>query len=170
MSISTDLTRLQSAKAAMKTAMQNKGVTVPDGAKLDAFAALIDSIPAGGGAMTSGKFTPSADIASEYTITHNLGVVPKLFVLFVNDTSSGVTGALIYAIFYNGEKPVFGISSTNTQGYTIFQYQDWITDITSTANSDGPLREATSTTIDVHPETKDAVLKARTEYVWVACA
>ena len=49
MSISTDLTRLQSAKAAMKTAIQNKGVTVTDGAKLDAFAALIDSIPAGGG-------------------------------------------------------------------------------------------------------------------------
>ena len=53
MSISTDLTRLQSAKAAMKTAMQNKGVTVPDGAKLDAFAALIDSIPAGGGGYTA---------------------------------------------------------------------------------------------------------------------
>ena len=52
MSISTDLTRLQSAKAAMKTAMQNKGVTVPDDAKLDAFAALIDSIPAGGGGYT----------------------------------------------------------------------------------------------------------------------
>ena len=53
MSISTDLTRLQSAKAAMKTAIQNKGVTVPDGAKLDAFAALIDSIPAGGGGYTA---------------------------------------------------------------------------------------------------------------------
>lgn len=49
MSISTDLTRLQSAKAAMKTAIQGKGVTVPDSAKLDAFAALIDSIPYGGG-------------------------------------------------------------------------------------------------------------------------
>ena len=53
MSISTDLTRLQSAKAAIRTAIEDKGVTVPDSAKLDAFAALIDSIPTGGGGYTA---------------------------------------------------------------------------------------------------------------------
>lgn len=171
MSIQTELTRITNAKSAIKTAVEGKGVTVPDGTLLDGMAALIDSIEAGGGgAMTSGKFTPTADISSVYTITHNLGVVPNLFVLFLNDRSSGVTKSLIYAIFYNGLNPVFGVSNTGTQGYTIYQFQDWIKDITSTANSDGPLRGATSTTIEVHPEAKSVVLKARKEYVWVACA
>lgn len=75
MSISTDLTRLQSAKAAMKTAIQNKGVTVPDGAKLDVFAALIDSIEAGGGEKNlfgtyfeTGSIIPASDITANYTI------------------------------------------------------------------------------------------------------
>lgn len=133
---------------------------------------LVGTLEAGGGgAVTSGKFTPTADIASVYTITHNLGVVPKLFVLFVNGESSGVTGSLIYAISYNGEKPVFGISSTSTRGYTIYQYRDEITDITN-ASIKSVLHGATSTTINVNPKRQGetAVLKAQKEYMWVACA
>lgn len=48
MSISDQITRLQNAKASIKTSIENKGVTVPDDAKLDAFPALIDDIQAGG--------------------------------------------------------------------------------------------------------------------------
>lgn len=51
MSISTDITRLQNAKAAIKTAIEGKGVTVPDATLLDGMAALIDSIEAGGGGI-----------------------------------------------------------------------------------------------------------------------
>ena len=50
MSIQTELTRLTNAKAAIKTAIEGKGVTVPEATLLDGMAALIDSIPAGGGA------------------------------------------------------------------------------------------------------------------------
>lgn len=49
MSIQTDLTRIKSAKAAIKAAIEGKGVTVPDATLLDGMAALIDSIEAGGG-------------------------------------------------------------------------------------------------------------------------
>ena len=49
MSIQTELTRLTNAKAAIKTAIEGKGVTVPDGILLDGMAALIESIEAGGG-------------------------------------------------------------------------------------------------------------------------
>ena len=50
MSIQTELTRLTNAKAAIKTAIEGKGVTVPDTTLLDGMAALIASIEAGGGA------------------------------------------------------------------------------------------------------------------------
>lgn len=53
MSIQTDLTRIRSAKAAIKAAIEGKGVTVPDATMLDGMAALIDSIQAGGSANLS---------------------------------------------------------------------------------------------------------------------
>ena len=50
MSIQTELTRLTNAKAAIKTAIEGKGVTVPEATLLDGMASLIESIEAGGGA------------------------------------------------------------------------------------------------------------------------
>ena len=50
MSIQTELTRITNAKAAIKAAIEGKGVTVPDGTMLDGMAALIAGIEAGGGA------------------------------------------------------------------------------------------------------------------------
>ena len=43
MSIQTELTRLTNAKAAIKTAIEGKGVTVPDTTLLDGMAALIEA-------------------------------------------------------------------------------------------------------------------------------
>lgn len=44
MSIQTELTRIQNAKAAIKTAIEGKGVTVPDATLLDGMSSLIGSI------------------------------------------------------------------------------------------------------------------------------
>lgn len=49
MSIATEITRLQGAKADLKTAIEGKGVTVSSSAKLDAYPALVDAISGGGG-------------------------------------------------------------------------------------------------------------------------
>lgn len=49
MSISSEITRLQNAKADIKSSIEEKGVTVPSTATLDEYSELIDSIPAGGG-------------------------------------------------------------------------------------------------------------------------
>ena len=49
MSIQTELTRITNAKAAIKAAIEGKGVTVPDAALLDGMATLIESIETGGG-------------------------------------------------------------------------------------------------------------------------
>lgn len=98
MSISTDLTRLQSAKAAMKTAIQNKGVTVPGGAKLDAFAALIDSIEAGGGTgAVFGTITPAA--SGVQTITHGLGKQPTGILIFQDNERPSSETEGVYAAF-----------------------------------------------------------------------
>lgn len=87
MSIQTELTRITNAKTAIKTAIEGKGVTVPDGTLLDGMASLIESIEAGGGVVcTYGSFTPSEVIKLNtsttdpaYVVEHNLGVVPNLF-------------------------------------------------------------------------------------------
>lgn len=49
MSIQTDLPRIINAKAAIKAAIEGKGVTVPEATLLDGMASLIESIEAGGG-------------------------------------------------------------------------------------------------------------------------
>lgn len=49
MSIASEISRLQQAKADIKTAIENKGVTVPSSATLDAYDGYIDDIPSGGG-------------------------------------------------------------------------------------------------------------------------
>ena len=70
MSIQTELTRLTNAKAAIQTAIEGKGVTVPSGTLLDGMASLIESIEAGGGAgielptgykVSTGTYTPNTE-------------------------------------------------------------------------------------------------------------
>lgn len=53
MAISNEIARLQQAKADLKTAIENKGVTVPSNATLDDYADLVDSIVTGGGSSSS---------------------------------------------------------------------------------------------------------------------
>ena len=94
MSIQTELTRITNAKAAIKTAIEGKGVTVPDGTLLDGMAALIESIQAGGdfnSTIVKGSFTlsertkiphqayPSSDV---FKIEHNSGFVPRAVFLY----------------------------------------------------------------------------------------
>ena len=78
MSIQTELTRITNAKTAIKTAIEGKGVTVPDGTMLDGMAALIEAIEAGGmktifnHKFEYGSITPAEDITSDYTITFHI--------------------------------------------------------------------------------------------------
>lgn len=47
MSISNEITRLTNAKVGIKTALENKGVTVSDNAKIDTYGSLVNSIEVG---------------------------------------------------------------------------------------------------------------------------
>ena len=85
MSIQTELTRITNAKAAIKTAIEGKGVTVPDGTLLDGMAALIEAIEAGGGGMKVEVFsiTPANDMpAGEYEIGETTITNPHFCVCF----------------------------------------------------------------------------------------
>lgn len=68
MSVQSEITRLQNAKAAIKTAIEGKGVTVPNGTLLDGMASLIEAIEVGGSSdytpfelVTMGTITPTED-------------------------------------------------------------------------------------------------------------
>ena len=86
MSIQTELTRIINAKAAIKTAIEGKGVTVPDGTLLDGMATLIESIETGGGAgIATGSFTQNESLDYIKTITHGLGTIPKIVIILWDD-------------------------------------------------------------------------------------
>lgn len=71
MSVATELTRIQSAKAALKTSIRNKGVSVSDNALISEYPALVDSIEAGGGGDTAMKENVQGTLTS-YTIPNDV--------------------------------------------------------------------------------------------------
>ena len=86
MSIQTELTRLTNAKAAIKTAIEGKGVTVPDTTLLDGMASLIESIEAGcsENQLVYGTYTPASDQTAAYggSFSVEFGFVPDVFVMY----------------------------------------------------------------------------------------
>lgn len=68
MSIASEISRLQSAKAAIRSAIDDKGVTVPSFYTLDQYADLIEAIPTGSGGTT---LVPTA---GDYPVVENAGL------------------------------------------------------------------------------------------------
>lgn len=99
MSIQTELTRITNAKAAIKAAIEGKGVTVPDATLLDGMAALIESIEAGGGAdispwadMVTFSITPAEDLTGRIDFTSFIPGrtrFPNIFILGQRANTSG---------------------------------------------------------------------------------
>lgn len=99
MSIQTELTRITNAKAAIKAAIEGKGVTVPDATLLDGMAALIESIEAGGGAdispwadMVTFSITPAEDLTGDIDFTSFIPGrtnEPSIFILGQRAKTSG---------------------------------------------------------------------------------
>ena len=94
MSIQTELTRLTNAKAAIQTAIEGKGVTVPEATLLDGMASLIDSIEAGGGGVRveQGSVT-FAEAQNSYTFVAD---TPDIFIAYVEDDSRPVYSSAKY--------------------------------------------------------------------------
>ena len=93
MSIQTELTRLTNAKAAIQTAIEGKGVTVPSGTLLDGMAALIESIEAGNTSnnIVVGSFTLSESLTTSsplhIDVTFPKDELPLMYLVY-EDTSN----------------------------------------------------------------------------------
>lgn len=114
-------------------AIEGKGVDVPSGAKIDALAALVEAISAGGGAeISSGKFfianTALLDGTNPYCIEHGLGKTPD-FAIVVKSSGTSDTASFAAAMFvatdsFSDETKQAGLSyfsnesSNNMQAYT----------------------------------------------------
>ena len=87
MSIANEITRLQGAKASLKTSIENKGVTVPAATKIDGYAALVDQIQAGGDTDGLNGFlsVESKTIATSASQTTNIAYNPKCGILDENN-------------------------------------------------------------------------------------
>ena len=129
MSIQTELTRITNAKAAIKTAIEGKGVTVPAGTLLDGMASLIESIEAGGGDYVIGSITPanSSDTLKIGTIKDTTMIkYPLEFGLVICAEAADLaktSDALLFAGRYNkdgnsGSAFCYGGSQNVTAEYT----------------------------------------------------
>ena len=127
MSVQSEITRLENAKAAIKAAIEGKGVTVPEATLLDGMAALIESIQAGSGGFeniqtVTGSFTPESLIGTPtqewpsidaFTVEHNAGFVPRAAIAYTG--TYGASKLTIYAAIVEG---VYGVEG----GYTVSTY------------------------------------------------
>lgn len=84
--MATNLSKVNTDISDAFTALTEKGVTVPNDAKVDALAPLIAAIESGGSnvQVVTGTYTVATNtkIDKTFTITHNAGFIPKLFVIF----------------------------------------------------------------------------------------
>ena len=120
MSIQTELTRITNAKAAIKSAIEGKGVTVPDATMLDGMAALIESIEAGGGGnIVAGSFTPTSDMKT-FKVNHNFNTKDICFVVFMSNNKAYVSRGTLYSSYTNGGKSWMVYNDQNRYHIQIF--------------------------------------------------
>ena len=124
MSIQTELTRIINAKAAIKTAIEGKGVTVPNGTLLDGMAALIESIQAGGGGsfdlsnflqnitdVISFSFTPTSDDRGYMIYKPSTNSIPRMGFVYTDDISYAYNKSISCFWLYTAVDPYTDVSS-----------------------------------------------------------
>lgn len=91
MSVATEITRLQGAKADLKTSIEAKGVTVPSATLISGYAALVDQIQTGGGFPDSDGLVDLEIYTGDQSnvLTFNLAYTPTYLRRYA--PSSGVT-------------------------------------------------------------------------------
>lgn len=122
MSIASEISRIQGAKADLKTSIEAKGVTVPSSTLISGYASLVDQISGGGGgglpdsdglvdlSIATGDMTDSAEsITLTYTPTYLLRYAPSTPVS--NRSSMAVSTTVNYpSIVWSCDSPSITIS------------------------------------------------------------
>lgn len=136
-------------------ALEEKGVTVPSGTKVDGLAALIAAIEAGGGGtgvqVVSGTFTPAEEIvltySDPYLLEHNSGFTPKMYIFWKAAGSSGTTVTKFAAIL--------GLSKPTSAGTkTLFRISAGVS--TSSSRNDAQISTESKSTAGVYSTITDS--------------
>lgn len=114
MSIQTELTRITNAKAAIKAAIEGKGVTVPEATLLDGMAALIEAIEAGvGGVKIASGTIVLSEPSSNVQFIHELGEPVNFFSIFTTESdATSATG--LFSLLLSRNRYI--ISRNNSSG------------------------------------------------------
>ena len=115
MSIQTELSRIINAKAAIKAAIEGKGVTVPDTTLLDGMAALIESIEAGGGGETDFSPFSSAKFGTFTTSEYSTR----------NITIEGVSSCKVFAMRRVNKGGVYEEGANNIISSVVVNTDTW---------------------------------------------
>lgn len=164
MSIASDVTRIESAKAAIKAAIEGKGVTVPDATLLDGMASLIESIEAGGGGgfqVALGTFTPAEtkelNSIPPVSIEHNAGFTPDAF------------------IFYKASTGTYGLIAISAKGNILWgngvsSYSCYVMAKGSSTMGEGNLKQypPTENVVYIRSNVSSHKITAGQEYRWIA--
>ena len=177
MSVQTEITRIESAKTAIATAIEGKGVAVPEGTKLDGMAALVEAISAGGGMnFVTGTFTTTDDITSNIVITHDLGVKPQLFfVACSKDTKHAYSGSspkvMVFAYFMKDINKQYYLSRYLKVGYSTAEYDTDLVRTSGTATTGLWRRfniDETTVTLKQSTINSQYGIGASTDFFWIA--
>ena len=151
MSIASEITRLQGAKASIKSAIEAKGVTVPSNALLDSFATYIAQISGGGSTgleYETGTYTPAQDIAVPTINFSNTHSTPPSIVIMSDATNtydstsnSNVFFCYVYAASLLDAELKASTSSTQ-YGFYLYKYRG--TNSTSFSTTQGSLTFSSS--------------------------
>lgn len=140
MSIASEISRLSSAKSSIKTAIENKGVTVPSATTLDGYAALINNITTA--RIGTATVTPSSNSAS---ISFSVSGEPLMFAVHSNADVSLNTTRSFTSIVYDGTNTIAvwgyrsGSSATAYRGaaptYVTFAYSNGTLTVSSAGST-----------------------------------
>lgn len=120
MSIQTDLTRIKNAKAAIKAAIEGKGVTVPDATLLDGMATLIESIQAGGSIYT-GNFTYASNKSwPSISIEKFGGKIPE-WLMVVNTSTTSAEYKLRLGFYHQKSYATSGTNYCIQDSWLVYQ-------------------------------------------------
>lgn len=117
-------------------------------------------------AAKAGTFTPSADITTSLTITHNLGVAPDVFFLWaVNAATNNVAtyGGIMFCTYSIASLT----GDANNCGNVFYMGQSSTGSSSTRSNDTGIPTRPTATTATIQP-VATAKLKAGVTYVWIA--
>ena len=129
MSVATEITRIETAKSNIKTAIENKGVSVPNDALLDTYATYVSQISGGSSVLVyeTGTYTPSTDTDRPTINFTNVHSEAPIYVgIFDTTDTSEQTTQTNYAWQYFDHYKMWGTSlpysSTGLRYAFIFYY------------------------------------------------